>query len=240
MAFAFAALLLLIQRVELAPGPAGPLLIVTGSGLVAATPDQATVRLGILRQANVAQTAQEQANALANEILSAILKIGIPAPQIKTSRLTLSPVYAPRTSESRDAPRIVAYNAVNSISIRLDNLSLIGPVIDAGLKAGANQLEGVQFALRDDLPQREEALKKAVNEARRKASAMAEAMNVELHEVLEISEGTSSNGEIVGYAKVATTPPSPAGVSTPVPVAVGEIEVTADVTIRYRIAPKPQ
>jgi uncharacterized protein YggE len=109
-------------------------------------------------------------------------------------------------------------------------------VVDAGLKAGANQLEGVQFALRDDLPQREEALKKAANEARRKARAMAEAMGVELNEVLEISEGTFSNGDVVGYAK-ATTPP-PAGISTPVTVAVGEIEVTADVTVRYRIAPK--
>jgi uncharacterized protein YggE len=213
-------------------------LVVTGSSQVTATPDQATVRLGIVRQANVAQTAQEQANALANEILAAILKLGVAAPQIKTSRLTLSPVYAPRTPETRDAPRIVAYNAVNSISIRLDELTLIGPVVDTGLKAGANQLEGVQFSLRDDLPQREEALKKAVNEARRKARAMAEAMDVVLGEVLEISEGTSSNGEVVGYAR-AVSPPSPAGISTPVPVAVGEVEVTADVTVRYRIASKP-
>jgi uncharacterized protein len=238
MSFVFGVLLLLIQRVELTPSPAGPLLIVTGNGQVTATPDQATVRLGILRQANVAQTAQEQANALADDILAAILKIGVAAPQIKTARLTLSPVYAPRTSESRDAARIVAYNAVNSISIRLDNLALIGPVVDAGLKAGANQLEGVQFALRDDLPQREEALKKAAIEARRKARAMAEAIDVELREVLEISEGTFTNGELVGYAK-SVAAPSPAGINTPVPVAVGEIEVTADVTIRYRIASKP-
>src|SRR6516165_8591305 len=112
MAFAFAALLLLTQRLELVPAPTGPVLIVTGNGQVTATPDQATVRLGILRQSSVAQTAQEQANVLANEILSAIQKLGVTAAQIKTSRLTLSPVYAPRTSESRDAARIIAYNAV--------------------------------------------------------------------------------------------------------------------------------
>ncbi len=41
--------------------------------------------------------------------------------------------------ESRDAPRIVAYDASNTVSVRLQNLSLVGPVIDAGLKAGANQ-----------------------------------------------------------------------------------------------------
>jgi uncharacterized protein YggE len=71
------------------------------------------------------------------------------------------------------------------------------------------------------------------------ARAMAEAMDVELSEVLEISEGTFSGGEVGGYAKSAPAVPLPAGISTPVPVAVGEIEVTADVTVRYRISSKP-
>src|SRR5215813_7763030 len=141
-------LLVLLQRPD-APPP--PLLVVNGTAQVLVAPDEATVRLGIVRQSTNAQAAQEQANAVAQEILNAIGKVGVPENQIQTARLMLSPVYAPRSPDSRDAPRIVAYNATNSVSIRLSNLSLIGPVIDAGLKAGANQLEGVQFGLRNDL-----------------------------------------------------------------------------------------
>src|SRR5262245_58155153 len=115
--------------------PAPPVLVVNGTAQVLAAPDEATVRLGIVRQAPTAQAAQEQANTVAKEILAVITKLGVPANQIQTARLILSPAYAPRGPESRDAPRIVAYNATNTVSVRLDNLSLIGAVIDGGLKA---------------------------------------------------------------------------------------------------------
>jgi len=198
-----------------------------------AVPDQATVRLGIVRQAAVAQTAQEQANTAAQEILNAVQKAGVPANQIQTARLVLTPVYAPRAPESRDAPRIVAYNATNTISIRLDNLSIVGAVIDAGLKAGANQLEGVVFGLRNDLPSRQQALRQAVEEARSKAQVMAEAARVGLGEVLEVSEGGVSvlDREPVFAGRVMAAAVAP-------PVSPGEIEVRASVTIRYRIAGK--
>jgi len=227
--FAFA--LMLAQQPPSLPAP--PVLVVTGSAQVLTAPDQAVVRLGIVRQSPNAQTAQEQANAVAQEILTSIRRAGIPEREIQTSRLILSPVYAPRTPESRDAPKIVAYNATNSVSVRIDNLSLVGAVIDAGLKAGANQLEGVQFGLRNDLPAREQALKEAVNEARSKAQVMANALNVNLAEVMEATEGgvsivPASEGVVAGrLALAAETPVSP-----------GQIQVHANVTIRYRISPK--
>src|SRR5438552_28288 len=142
--------------------PQPPVLVVTGNSEVMVTPDEASVRLGIVRQAPAAQTAQDQANAVAQQILSEIRKLGVMPEKIQTARLVLSPIYAPRSPESRDAPRIVAYNASNTVTVRLEDLSLAGPVIDAGLKAGANQLEGVQFGLRNELPSRQQALKQAV------------------------------------------------------------------------------
>src|SRR5262245_28512619 len=106
-----------------------PEIIVQGTCQILAAPDEATVRLGIVRQSANAQAAQEQVNTVAQEILSAITKTGVPSNQIQTARLQLSPVYAPRSPDSRDAPRIVAYNATNSVSVRLSNLSLVGAVI---------------------------------------------------------------------------------------------------------------
>jgi len=227
-----AALLMFVQQpAPMPPGP--PVLIASGNASVMAVPDQATVRLGIVRQAAVAQTAQEQANTAAQEILNAVQKAGVSANQIQTARLVLTPVYAPRAPESRDAPRIVAYNATNTISIRLDNLSIVGAVIDAGLKAGANQLEGVVFGLRNDLPSRQQALRQAVEEARSKAQVMAEAARVGLGEVLEVSEGGVSilDHEPVFAGRVMAAAVAP-------PVSPGEIEVRASVTIRYRITGK--
>jgi uncharacterized protein YggE len=204
--------LVLILAQQSGPPQGPPVLVVTGNAQILAVPDEATVRLGIVRQSPNAQAAQEQANAVAQEILNALAKIGVPSNQIQTARLVLSPVYAPRGPDSRDAPRIVAYNASNSVSVRIDNLSMVGALIDAGLKAGANQLEGVQFGLRNDLPSREQALKAAVQEARSKAQVMADALRVNLAEVLEASEGgvqiidsvSPMNGRAMAMAEIAT------------------------------------
>jgi len=228
----FASLLILIQQPGPPPPPV-PVLVVSGNASVMAVPDQAIVRLGIVRQAASAQAAQEQANVAAREILNAVERAAVPPIQIQSARLVLTPIYAPRNPDSRDAPRIVAYNAMNTISVRLENLSIVGTVIDAGLKAGANQIEGVGFALRNDLPSRQQALKQAVEEARSKAQTMAEALRVNLLEVLEVSEGGVSIVDRVEpvfasrAAAVAETPVSP-----------GQIEVRASVTIRYRISSK--
>src|SRR5258706_9279606 len=222
MTFVFATLLMFAQQPG-PPQPPPPVLVVAGNAQIFAVPDEATVRLGIVRQSPNAQAAQEQANTVGQEILSAIAKVGIPANQIQTARLVLAPAYAVRGPDSREAPRIIGYNATNSVSVRIDNLSLVGAVIDAGLKAGANQLEGVQFGLRNDLPSREQALKAAVLEARSKAQVMAEALRVTLAEVLEASEGGVS---IVPRGELAMAPRALA-MSNDTPVSPGQIEVRA-------------
>jgi uncharacterized protein YggE len=227
---AFALLFLAGQRPE-AAAQQPPVLVVNGNSEVLAQPDEAVVRLGIVKQANVAEAAQQQANQVAQEILKAIAGVGVMSKDIQTSRLVLSPVYNGRDAERR----IVSYNATNTVSVRVDNLGIVGSVIDAGLKAGANQLEGVQFRLKNDLPSREQALREAVQEARGKAQAMADALHVNLAEVLEATEGgVTVSPRVQAFQAVAG-----AGPATPTPVSPGEIEVRANVTLRYRINQKP-
>jgi uncharacterized protein YggE len=117
--------------------------------------------------------------------------------------------------------------------VELTNLAQIGPVIDAGLRAGANQVDGVQFRLKDDLPVRAQALKEAVAEARRKADTMAEALNIRLLGVQEVSESGSSvipRGEGGGFVTMA------AREAAPTPVSPGQVEVNVSVTVKYLIA----
>jgi len=218
------------------PQQAPPVIVVSSTADLQAAPDEATVRLGVVRQAPTAQAAQDQTNRAVQAILAEISKLGVPAQKIQTSRLTLSPIYGAQRPDNREAPRVVAYNATNSVSIDLDNLTRIGPVIDAGLTAGANQLEGVRFRLKDDLPIREKALRQAVAEAKRKAEAMAEALGVRIVGVLEASESGVSifqqdRGEVFAMARQAPE-------MAPTPVSPGEIDVRATVTVRYQIAPR--
>lgn len=201
------------------------MIVVMGNAQLEATPDEATVRMGVVRQASNAQMAQEQASSAARDILAAIGRLGVPPQKIQTSRLTLTPNYR------GEPPRIASYSASNIIAIELEGLDRVGPVIDAAFTAGANQLEGVRFQLKNDTAVRERALQDAVKEARRKAEVIAEALGVRLAGVLEVSEGGVSileRGAPQGFAGVRA--------AADTPVSPGQLDVNANVTVKYRIA----
>ena len=207
-------------------------LAVSGLGEVRVAPDEATVQLGVTRQRETAQEAQEQVNQVAQEILSAVIQLGVEAEHIQTSELRLSPVYTPRRPGFSDEPRVVAYRASNMVSVRLEDLSLVGPAIDSAMKAGANQLQGVHFALRNDLSAKEQALKEAVKEASQKAKAISEALDVKIIEVIEVNEGSVSVRRVTPQRFAASLAEVNAAAT---PVSPGQLTVSASVTIRYRI-----
>jgi uncharacterized protein YggE len=156
------------------PLDAVPTLIVSGSGQARVAPDEAHVRLGVLAQAPTARAVQDQVSRTANAVLDAIHKVGIPAEDIQTSGLSLSPLYSQiRQGNDNQPPRITGYQANNTVTVRVGDLAKTGPVIDAGLGAGANTLEGVDFGLRNDEAARAQALADAARTARAKAETLA-------------------------------------------------------------------
>ena len=221
-----------------------PVITVSGNAQVEAVPDEATVRIGVVRQGGSAKEAQEDANKIGQALLKAIGALGIPPQRVQTTRLTISPVYPPQrpgngnsaNPANYDPPRIIGYLASNSVTVTLDNLALIGPVVDAGLESGTNQLENVQFQLKNDGPAREAALRQAVVEAMGKARVMADALGVTLGPVQELIEAATSIAPVGGrndgvFAMSART-------QTPTPVSVGELEIRASVVLKYTIGSK--
>lgn len=212
-----------------------PTLTVGGRGEVFARPDRAVIRLGAQAQATEAAAAQATVNEVMQKGLDEIKKLGIAERAIRTSGLNLYPVYTnPRPDRDGEEPRVAGYRAANTIQITIDDLALVGKIIDAGVSAGANRLEGVTFELRDDLPQRKQALERAIEEAKSKARAMAPALDVKLGKLREVIEGG-----------IAIEPPQPLFARTmrasfgaaDTPVQPGELRVEATVTLRYEIIP---
>jgi hypothetical protein len=216
-----------------------PVVSVSGTGEVRQAPDEATVRLGVTAQAENARQAQSQANEIANRILEAVTALGVERSAIQTSRLMLDPVYSQPGPEERRGdrpwePRIVGYRASNVVSVTLADLARVGPVIDAAVGAGANEVQGVDFRLRNDAPARQQAVRRAIEDARGTASAIADALGVTLGPVLEAREGgaqvLSPQMDVRAYRQEAMA------VSAPTPVSPGEVEIFARVEVTYRIA----
>ena len=148
------------------PATEAPVLRVRGAAEVRIVPDLAVVRLGVANEAQTAQEAQQAVNEASDAILDAVRRAGIDEQNVQTVRLVLSPIYSSRRQGDTQEPRIVGYRASNTVSVRAEDLSLVAPVIDAALDAGANQLEGVSFGLQDDQGVKQQALGRAIEEAR--------------------------------------------------------------------------
>jgi len=219
------------------PPPPVPALTVSADGEARVSPDEATVRLGVSAQAPTAREAQDQVNRTAGAILEAVRRLGIPADHIQTSELNLGPVYGQgRPDREPQEPQIVGYQASNVVSVVVEQLDKVGPVIDAGLAAGANRLEGVMFGLRDDRKARAEALTRAVEEARLKADALARALRVRLVRILEVAEGGTAVTPQPFLKAGRMAMESAAMADTP--VSAGQVGVSASVTVRWEIAPE--
>lgn len=209
-----------------------PSVVVTGTGEVSVEADEATVRLGITREGQTADSVQQGVNQTASAIVDAIQKLGIDRKDIQTSQLSLYPVYSDgRPEPVQRRPALVGYRASNVVSIRVTKIDQAGPVVDAGLKAGANQLEGISFGLKDDTAARQEALQKAATDAKLKARTLVEALGVKLGTILEATEGGVSlvrpmqaGAEMMMARADASTPISP-----------GRIRIVATLNVRYRI-----
>lgn len=223
-----------------AQDPAGelppPTLTVTGDAEVSARPDLAVVELGATAQAQQATAAQGQVNETMQRAISALTDAGVPRPNIRTSGISLQPVYSqpPRGQQGAEdqTPRIVAYRASNTVRVQVDDVSAVGDVIDAGVGVGANQLAGLSFELRDETPQRLQALREAVATAQRKAEALAEAAGVRLTSVQAIEEGG------VQIASPMDRRARAMSFEAGAPVEPGQVRVDASVTLEYRIAPR--
>jgi uncharacterized protein len=221
---------------EEAATPVVPVLSVQANGEARVAPDEATVRLGVLAQAPTARAAMEEANRSANAILDAIRKLGVKAEDIQTSELNLNPVYANVPQDRGGEPRISGYQATNVVSVRLEKLDLVGPVVDAGLAAGANRLDGVIFGLRNDEAARSTALTRAAEAARIKAETLARALRVRLVEIVEVVEGgVSVFTPMYKGARMAME----TSMAADTPVSAGQVGIDANVTLRYRIEPCP-
>ena len=226
-----AALLLLVSVTAMAQEKSPPLLMVTGRAQTMADPDQAVVMVGAVEQGATAAEAQSKVNVIVQKLITAVQALGVDKKSIQTSRLTLMPLYAePRPGQP---PTVRGYQASNQVSVRLTDFALIGKVLDASVASGANEIQGVNFGLRDDLAARTAALKQAVAEARAKADAIADSLGMKVVSVFDVneSEGYMPQPMFMGgeamMGKAADTRVEP-----------GQLTVTGMVTIRFVIAPK--
>ena len=168
--------------------PPTPRVIVTGQGEMAVAPDMAIVSLAVMREAETAREALDQNNAAMAAVIAAMKEAGIEPRDLQTSGLQINPRYVYPQNGNEEQPRIVAYQATNTLTARVRDIAKVGEVIDRAVTLGVNQGGSITFTNDDPSAARTEARRRAVEDAVARAKTLAEAAGVSLGPIIEISE----------------------------------------------------
>jgi uncharacterized protein YggE len=214
---------LLLAGLTLSAQPASrtPFVRATGQATVSVSPDQARIDFSVVAQATSAQDASSQNAMRVSALLSQLQTLLGMNADIKTVDYSLTPNYS--YPQNGGIPTLLGYTASNTVRVTTTNLSIVGQIIDTGVQAGANQVSGLQFGLKDSQPAQTEALKLATAHAKAHADAMAAGAGLHTGSYLAIEEGVTVSP--VG-GPIAATP----GSTTP--IVTGLVDVQATVTIQ--------
>jgi uncharacterized protein YggE len=208
--------------------PPGPRVVVTGEGSVSVAPDVVQIRSGVTTRGKTVREATETNSKTMAAILTALTESGIAQKDVRTSQLSIHPVYA--AQEPGKEQKLVGYSVANHVSAKIKHIEKLGDVLDRLIAAGATEVWNVEFLVSDPAKVLDQAREAAVADARRKAEVYAKAAGVTLGRVISIEEeaGASPSMPMRALAKSAS--------DTQVPIAPGENTLRAVVTVGFEIA----
>lgn len=200
---------------------------VSGTGRVDLAPDMATVMIGVTHQDKEAGVAMQQTSDAVAAMLERLAGLGIEARDVQTAALTLNPVWRDNPAQ-QGQPMPWGFEASNVVNLRLRDIAALGTVLDALVSDGANRLDGVSFGLQDPEVSMDEARRRAVADAQRKATLYAEAAGVTLGQVISLTETGMATPRPQLMEMAAMRADS-------VPVAAGEVGITASVQMVFAL-----
>ena len=211
------------------------LLTLTADGRSARVPDMAVFSAGVTSQGKTAGEAMSANAADMNRVIAALKKAGIADKDVQTSSINLNPLYGQPVvgpnGQVVQEPRIVGYQANNTVTVRSRDIKGFGKVLDALVSAGANQISGPAFQLSDPSSATDEARMMAIKAARTRAELYAKAAGLRVVRIVSITEGGGSSPPQPMYAKAMQAD------SGSTPVSAGEVEAAVSVTVQFELAP---
>lgn len=221
--------------------PTNKTITVVGTGSAAGVPDVATVSLGVeVVNANAADALNE-ANRLIGEVTAAVVAVGVDEKDIRTTGVNIysQPAPMPSTDPASGGvnPQVRIYQANIGITITVLDKGTegravkVGEVINAAVKAGANQINGISTSIANPKALADEARKQAVEDARAHAEVLATALGVKVGEVIAVEEFQNSGIIPIEYGRGG----GGGGYSDSVQINQGTLNVNIQVKVTFAL-----
>lgn len=205
-------------------------LSVSGMGEVLLKPDIAYIYMGVGTEDESAAQAVAKNNADTKRLMEALKAAGVAESDLRTSNFS---IWQNMPYNVDGMPGKPVYQVDNTVYVTVRDLARLGDLLDIAIRAGANNISGIQFDVADKTQALSDARKAAVEAARRQAAELAEAAGVKLGSIQGIQYYDNApgmyfdarvQGEGGGGAAAAEVPINP-----------GQMQITAIVTINFEI-----
>lgn len=207
-----------------------PILSVSGEGRAQCQPDRAVINIGVATFNRDAAAAQNENAKISNDIQRAIQSVGIDVKDIQTRNYSFNPKY---NYEGNKRNEIEGYTVDNTVVVVVNDVNMVGKVIDISLNSGANKINSLQFSVKNPEPLRKEALQNAIKDARSKAEVIAAGLGMKIKGVSNVSEhvGMISPREFSNTMMMKASMDGAAGTA----ISAGSLELEAGIQIDFII-----
>jgi hypothetical protein len=201
-------------------------LFVTGIATVSVSPDQGRVLLTVSTLRSGVRAAIEDGNRAMTAVTDSIIALGVAEGDLQTRSVTLSVEY-----DFIERTRVLrGFRYRNAISVTVQDIDNVGPVIDAAVVAGGDDLtiDGISFLVSNRSELEDEVRLAAIDNGLAKASAMADRAGIVLGRVVSLREsGVASPVRVdIGFAEGDFA-------AAPTPIFGGGLEVTVRVDMKF-------
>jgi uncharacterized protein YggE len=202
-----------------------PLINVSGEGKIKVSPDQAAITVSIETKGTKAADVKEENDKKMDAILKFIKKATIAKEDFQTLRVSLNPNYDYEKKKHN-------YVATQSLQILLKDLYKYDELMEGLVNEGINRIDNVEFKSSKITQLQSDARKLAVKEAKAKAEDFVSVLGQKVGKAILISDNSQTyNPQPRMYAMKAMAMD---GVEAPrETLAVGEIEITANVSVSF-------
>jgi len=170
--------------------PASPETVsVTGTGRVTLVPDRFTFNVGVQTNAPTVDAAVNENNERVARVVGALKAAGAKPEEVQTSGFS---IYPQQDYSQGQLPRLLGYQVNNSVTVRKKEVASASKLLQVAIGAGVNTASGLNFEVSDSTRGREQGLKAAFDDARAKATLLAQAAGRTLGRAMNITEGSEA------------------------------------------------
>lgn len=203
---------------------AQPTVNISGEGIVNVVPDEVTINIRVENTGENTKGLKDQNDATVNQVLKFLKKMNIADKDVQTEYMNLTKNYDYNS-------KTYSFAANQAISVKLRDLKKYESLMNGLLETGINRIDGVEFSSSNQQALESQARKKAVENAKMKATEYASVLNQTIGKAVSISEfsNTSEPRPMYKSMMMADSSSGSEGAS----IALGEMEIRARVNVSF-------